>query len=143
MTNRRGRRAQIGIRSSSYFYIDIPYVGLVYWRNFFGWRKKLAGVASVATTEKWIGHRSEERKAVIGNIMFAGFAEKHGLISIGGVTSNISKSGACVYTRHKLEKEHIFTCYGKAFGNAARHAHIVWTRRVSKKVFVSGISFSE
>jgi hypothetical protein len=105
--------------------------------------EKLGVTASIATAEKWIGHRSEERNAVIGNIVFAGIVERHGLVSIDGVTANVSKSGACVYTRHKLEKGRQFTCYSKAFGNAASNARIVWSRRVSKRVFVAGISLSE
>ena len=103
----------------------------------------MAGLALIATTEKWIGHRSEERKAVIGNIVFSGIVGNHGLLRIDGVTANVSKSGACVYTRQKLEKGLTCSCYGKAIGNTVRDARIVWSRRLGKQVFVSGISFSE
>ena len=103
----------------------------------------MAGLASITTTEKWIGHRSEERKAVIGNITFSGIVGNDGLMSIDGVTANVSKSGACVYTRHKLEEGLTCSCCGKAVGNAARDARIVWSRRVSKQVFVAGILFAE
>lgn len=121
----------------------MPYLGLVYWRNFFAWRKKLAGTASIATIEKWVGHRSEERSAIIGRIVFAGFLGREGLVSIDGVTANVSKAGACVYTRHKLEKGRKFTCYSKSFGNAARNARIIWSRRISRNVFIAGISLSD
>lgn len=93
--------------------------------------------------EKWVGLRSEERKAVIGNVVIKGSSGDGGFMNIEGVTRNVSKSGACIYTSRNLEEGHRVTVCGKAFGNVSRRAKVVWRNRVSKRVFMIGISFTE
>lgn len=99
----------------------------------------MAHTVLAETIEEFVGHRAEERTHVVCNTVFTGSERNGGLVNIEGVTMNVSKSGACVYTRRKLERGMQFMVYGKSFGNLPRSASIVWCKRVSNKVFISGI----
>lgn len=100
-------------------------------------------IATIVAPEKWVGHRSEERKAVIGNVVIKGSSGDGGLMNIEGVTRNMSNTGACIYISRNLEEGHRVMVCGKAFGNISRRAEVVWRNRISRRVFMIGISFTE
>lgn len=102
----------------------------------------MSQIASVVNNGVYSLQRMEERVELIGNSSLILDTREYGIVSIDGITSNVSKSGACVYISHRLEKGLELTLSGKVFGaRAGRGAKVVWCEQLDLSVFKVGISF--
>ncbi|MBI5640132.1 MAG: hypothetical protein HZA17_06900 [Nitrospirae bacterium] len=103
----------------------------------------MSQLATAVQTVQRIEQRIEERIPIIGNfLLFRESGLDDNNINIEGVTSNVSRSGACVVTSRRLRKGIIYTVVGKALGDVPRNARIMWCRKIDKEIFGVGISLS-
>ncbi len=59
-----------------------------------------------------------------------------------GMLSNISGTGACIYTQESLEKGRKISVYSRSFlSRAPREATVMWCNRIYDDLYMAGLLF--
>ena len=85
------------------------------------------------------GKRKEDRTKTTGGILYVPLSKNSGEGVHSGLISNVSESGACIYTQEKLPESIDIRIYLNSVSQAPLNAKVRWCSQASNDLFKAGL----
>lgn len=86
--------------------------------------------------------RNESRRKTTGGVLYSYMGGEMPSGAFAGLLSNISATGACIYTQEAIEEGGVISIYGKALDfREPKKASVMWCNRIYDDLYMVGLLF--
>jgi hypothetical protein len=88
-----------------------------------------------------LSRRCEQRKKIHGGVLFSFYSDSQP-DTHSALLSNISMSGACIYTQSSLPRGESISIYSRVLEHREpREAKVMWCSRITDDLYMAGLLF--